>query len=301
MELNNYDKERLKAKYEKFCYDLKIDSDLFDIDANIDSSLTYWENWGIIEDKLNELTPQLITKQLLKKPVEIEVKQHKINFNPLIIDLDKTDSIAILGDRQQGKTNMAFYLLNNYRGVKNVCLYGYPKNFPGFKNLSSWTDLLKLTDSIIFIDEIQRYIKLYDRRANNELLDLMSFLSHQNNTLIFSTQLSQFITKGVEASIQTWLIKKLDIAGLKNGCKAKRLLTQIADARITDKGMALDVNEVIAFDSMQPIGFNGVKTFEFQNVGKDWKTPNKNSEKIPTITATITANNMPTMKKGKIL
>lgn len=201
------------------------------------------------------------------------------------LNLDKTDSVAIVGDRNSGKTNLAFSFMNSYRGRRGKVLYGYPKDFKGYLRIANWEDLLQITDSIIFIDEISKYIKLYDRRANVELMDLLSFLAHQNNTLIFTTQLTQFITKGVEASIQTWCIKQIDIVGLKNGCKVKRILQATAHPRITNKGMALRVDEYIAHDLNMRIGFSGLHTFKDQNIKKDWKT----ATKIPTKTATKSA------------
>lgn len=292
MALTDYDKERLRAKYEQWCYKQGVASDLFDFNAELDSSLEYWEAWGNIEDKLEALKPSIM-QQEAHRPQQA---QQYANDRPLSLNLDRTDSIAILGDRQTGKTNLAFYLLNSYRGIKDIYLYGYPKSFKGFKSLNSWQDILKVTDSIIYIDEIHRYIKLYDRKANTELMELMSFLAHQGNTLIFSTQLSQFITKGVEASIQTWLIKRLDIGSLKNGSRPKRIIKEIADARITDKGMALNPNEVIAYDGLQDIGFSGVHTYTDQGIGKDWKTATKTLLK----TAKETAKNLDKNKGGEM-
>jgi hypothetical protein len=273
-------KDKILNWYEKYCYEHKIDSDLYDIEAKIDSNITAEENINAIEEDLRILAEN---GTLLKEQVKQEKARNLSTKAVFSINLDLTDSVAIVGDRNSGKTNLAFGLLNNYSGTKAKYLYGYPKEIPGFKLISTWSDLLKLTDSVIFIDEIQKYIKLYDRRANAELMELLSFLAQQNNTLIFTTQLSQFITKGVEASIQTWLIKQLDIRGLKNGCKIKRILQETANPRITEKGMAIYLNEYIAYDSTMPIGFNGIHTFGDQGIGKDWKI----ATKIPTKTAKV--------------
>ena len=158
-------------------------------------------------------------------------------------------------------------------------MFGYPVEKEGYTMVSTWEDLLKLTNALILIDEIEMYVKTYDKRANSELLELLSFLSHQNNTLIFTTQLSQFITKSVEASIQTWCIKQIDVESLKNGSKPKRILQQTAHPKITSRGISLKQNEYIAYDPKMPIGFNGIHTFPNQNVKKDWKNPTK----IPTV------------------
>lgn len=278
--LSNGAVEQLRIKYIQWCQVNKFDSDLFDFNSELDMSLTYWEAWNNIEDKLSVLKDN---GNLQKKQITaIKDRELQENKTPAFkIDLDLTDSVAIVGDRNSGKTNLAFSLMNNYKGKRKKYLYGYPKQIKGYLTISTWTDILKISDGVIFIDEIQRYIKLYDRKANIELMELLSFLAHQRNTLIFNTQLSQFITKGVEATIQTWLVKQLDVQSLKNGCKIKRILKETANPKITDKGMALVINEYIAWDNNMPLGFSGIHTFEDQNVGKDWKNPNGTATETP--------------------
>ena len=277
-------RQKINEWYMTYCYKHKIPGDLYDIESKIDDSLTFEENINIIEEELSQLAEDgtLLEEYIKQQKAESErpIEHHNINLN-----LELTDSIAIVGDRNSGKTNLAFYLMNNYKGSRTKYLYGYPKNIKGYHNIRTWGDLLKISDSIIFIDEIQRYIPLYEKKANHEFMELLSFLSHQNNTLIFTTQLSQFITKGVEASIQTWFIKQLDIMGLKNGCKIKRILQETASPQITKRGMNISVNQYIAHDETMPISFNGIHTFSNQGVLKDWKTPTKTAQENVTKTA----------------
>ena len=270
-------KTQIENWYNSYCYKHKIPSDLYDLYSNIDETLTFDENINKIEEDLELLSEN---GTMLK----LQLEQAKSYRNPSIhesnqnINLDLTDSIAIVGDRDSGKTNLAFYLMNNYKGHRIKYLYGYPININGYNTIRTWGNLLKVSDSIIFIDEIQRYIPLYEKKANHEFMELLSFLSHQNNTLIFTTQLSQFITKGVEASIQTWFIKQLDIMSLKNGCKIKRILQETASPQITKRGMNISINQYIAHDDTMPISFNGIHTFKDQGINKDWKTPTKTAQ-----------------------
>jgi hypothetical protein len=127
------------------------------------------------------------------------------------IDLDRVKSVAILGDVNTGKTNLGFYYLNEYKGKRKKYLLGYPKQKEGCISVSSFEDLFKIRDGIIYIDEIHKFIKVYDRKSNYQLMELISLFAHKNNTLIFSTQLTQFVTRGVEAFIDVWAIKKIDI------------------------------------------------------------------------------------------
>ena len=60
--ISDFDKERLRAKYEAFCHKNGFASDIFDFDAELDCSLDFWEAWGNIEDKLESVKSMLIVK-----------------------------------------------------------------------------------------------------------------------------------------------------------------------------------------------------------------------------------------------
>lgn len=202
------------------------------------------------------------------------------------MDLDKVKSVCIIGDIDAGKTNLAFYLLRQYKGARKIYLVGYPKKIDNFASLSNWQDMFKLTNSIIFIDELQKFIKIYDRRANYDLMELISLFKHQNNTLIFTTQLSQFITRGVEAFVDCWVLTRLmDLATLKNGSKPKRVIQSTLHPQCTKWSLNLRNGEYLEFSEMNMIGENGVKKFTDQKIQKDWKNCEEMTRKsIQTIT-----------------
>jgi len=187
------------------------------------------------------------------------------------MDLDEVNSIAIIGNPNTGKTNLAFSLMNKYEGKRKKYLFGYPKKVAGYKTVSTIDDLFQLKDSIIFMDEIQKFIKVYDKKANTQLMELISTFAHKKNTLIFTTQLSQFITRGVEAFIDTWAITRIDMDTLKNGSKPKRLIQRLCDIRKTDWVLDLDVGEYYEHSFKNKIGSNKIKKFKNQDIGKDWR------------------------------
>lgn len=190
-----------------------------------------------------------------------------------MVNLDNIKSLAILGDTDTGKTNLAISHLRNYKGNRKIYLLGYPRKIDKFLSLSTFSDLFRITDSIIFIDELQRFIKVYDRKANVELMELISLFEHQNNTLIFSTQLSQFITKGIEAFIDCWNMTRInDLACLKNGSKPKRVIQNTMHPKCSRWSLSLSNGEYLEFSEKNAVGENGVSMFENQKIGKDWKT-----------------------------
>ena len=184
------------------------------------------------------------------------------------MELDKINTLCILGNRDEGKTNLAFYYLNKYKGNKQKVLYGYPKKIEGFKVVSTFDDLLKVNNSVIFIDEISIYFKFYDKHTSQRFLDFLVLMAHKKNTLIFTAQLTQMITKPIEALIDAWSFKRIDLTTLKYGSKPKRIIQSLADYKKNEWVLDLEKNEYFEYSERNEE--NGIKTFNFQNVGKDW-------------------------------
>src|SRR4030042_992254 len=121
--------------------------------------------------------------------------------------LENNKPIAVLGCCNSGKTNLAVFLARQSNKPKMYTL-GYPTKIDGFINLSSMDDLFQIENCVVFIDEIDRYIKIYDKKSNEQLYELLKFTEHNRIKLIFTTQISQFVTKGVKAFVPCWEIKQ---------------------------------------------------------------------------------------------
>lgn len=192
-----------------------------------------------------------------------------------MVCLDEVKSVAILGDVHTCKTNLAVYFLRKYKkegGKRQIYLVGYPKQIDDFKTISFFNDLFKLTDSIIFIDEIQKYLNIYDRRRVQDFIELISFFAHNNNTLIFTTCLSHFIPKRLEPYLDCLVLTRImDVKGLKNGGKPKRIIENITSSKSTKWSLALLKGEYIEHSELNSSDENGIKTFNDQRIGKDWR------------------------------
>lgn len=187
-------------------------------------------------------------------------------------------TIGIIGDRHTAKTNLLFYLANNYKGRREIVLYGYPKRLINpktdkpYRQIYNVSDLEMTTNSIILVDEMhkQEGFKFYDTRANVAIMDVLSTIAHANNTIIFTTQLTQFLTKAFDGFIDGFLYTKLsDLGQLKNGCKAKRLLKEFSCQRKGTQTLRLDKGEYLQIVEGQQ-DTNGLHTFKNQQIKKDW-------------------------------
>lgn len=152
-------------------------------------------------------------------------------------------------------------------------LFGYPKAVEGFKPVNTLAEVATLKNAIIGCDELSKIVPFYSKRTNDTLLDLLTTIAHNNSTLIFTTSLSQFITKALDGFIDGFCYTRItDMAQLKNGSKAKRRLQDFPHKEVTQWGLNIDVGEYMQIVDGEGVGKNGIKKFPFQNIGKDWRS-----------------------------
>ncbi len=188
------------------------------------------------------------------------------------MDLDKINTLAILGDRNSAKTNLLIYLMKEYKGEKKKYLLGYPKELEGFEHINTLNELSQLTNALVGIDEIQRVTPFYQKRANDILLELLSTMVHNDNTIIFTTCLTQFIVKALDGFIEGFCYTRItDLGSLKNGSKAKRRLLEFRHPKVNNWSLNLANGEYLEVIDNTDFGCNGIKIFPDMNIKKDWK------------------------------
>lgn len=184
--------------------------------------------------------------------------------------LDKIRTLGVLGDRDFGKTSIVFDLLKKYKGNREIILFAYPDTSFKYKQIHTLSELELTTNSIIFMDELQKHIKFYQRSMNDEFLELLSTMAHNNNTLLFTTPMSQFITKALDCFIDGFIYTRIsDLAQLKNGSKAKRLLQAFSCLRISKRTLRLEKGEYLQIVDGQETT-NGVHRFPNLFIKKAW-------------------------------
>lgn len=276
--MKDYENNLIQKHIDKRFSECQMDSQTFDTYAEIDNTLSFQENKQQINDKLNDILPMTNPKtkadcQMPKDEyIELSVQQMKEQEpNKSHLDLDNVRICAVMGDINTGKTNLAIYSIRQYKGKRNIYTLGYPKKIDNFTQLNTKRDILRLTDSIIFIDELSKFYPLQSRHTNFEFIEIERTISHNNNTIIFTTQLTQDLTNQMEAFVDTFLITGIsDLRFLKSGSKAKFSILDCADYRMNGSSLNLKQGEYLQLSNSSEIGEDGIKSFPFQNIGKDW-------------------------------
>jgi hypothetical protein len=170
-----------------------------------------------------------------------------------------------LGQSRSGKTGMAYKILNQYAGPREICVYQHPnpieiekiKNVWGkqFKNVRGLLQLETMNEFIIWIDEPQLHFKNPD-----DLIRFISVVSHHDGTIIFTSNEIRWFAARMEDHIDVWIIKNCYFKTIKRGGVAQDI---IKDYFWDDpKKFRLAVNEYI-FWSMDEDAeqYNGLHTF----------------------------------------
>lgn len=117
---------------------------------------------------------------------------------------------VIIGSRGEGKTALAFKLLELHNNIKKCYIYKYPNPsiLPKFiKNISKIEQLP--LNSVLLIDECSNDFDQYSysKRNNRYLRDLMITARHKNQSFIFVTTTTKFINLNFMYLIDAYFLK----------------------------------------------------------------------------------------------
>lgn len=199
-------------------------------------------------------------------------------------------SLAIVGAPRTGKTALGYDISDNYDIPKYIFLHPKPKEIEklGFKQCYGEYELENLNDCLLWMDEPQLYIELYDRRGNRTLRRILSICAQRNVKIIISTNDTRFITRGLESYIECWCIKDIDFDLIKQGSMIKKIIQK--SSFVSPRGFKLDTNEYI-FYSKNFRQYNGKHTFKEPAYFNETLSKPYRESKLPTKTPTKSEKN----------
>jgi hypothetical protein len=178
------------------------------------------------------------------------------NFERVKPEILKHKVIGIFGNTGSGKTSTAFKILEYFKGETDKKIYVYKHPQPnlievyGFELLNTLELLDELQNCVLFIDEPQLHLPKYETRSNHIFERLMSLCRQRDITLIFSTSDTRYINRSLEAYIDGWFIKDLRFDMVKNGSFIKEVIKR--NSLITPNGFKLRNNQVLYSNRNNP-------------------------------------------------
>jgi hypothetical protein len=142
--------------------------------------------------------------------------------------------VGICGNRNTGKTNNIFFLLNQLRKEKKhkhtkIYAFGLPPSTHAYckklniKLIDGLNQLQGIKDAIIILDEFQ-LLGLNDRRNKELLQSFMGFVYHNNNYVLFCSPTTREYNSIIGGYIEKWLLKAMSISDVVNGSQLKQAL-----------------------------------------------------------------------------
>lgn len=259
MGINESDLNRLYSWYQSYCQTKKFDSDLFDIKAEIDSSLTYLENQNQIKDKLepfiysdHKLTAE--ERKALKSQLKGNIEPTKINVPKNVQEMflkmfNKPKVIGLCSDANQGKSNLIYYMLYSLKqkGTFNLYTYGLRNKIEGAIEVFSVKELEQIRNSIIFIDEFFSLFDLDNRKVKQQIENTLRMLFHNNNVILLSG-LGDNFKKFISSRLDIMIFKATTLSTLINGSAIKNQIMSYKGSEMGSEYLNIPIHEALIYD-----------------------------------------------------
>lgn len=251
--LTDLERKRLEMWYEEKCQQLKIDSDLFDFEAKVDSNITIYENQTIIEQELKRLSEDgtLHKEQLRKQKAEEQLyaqKEQKKQDMKIIDLFDKPKVITLTADVNEGKSMALYHIIDQLKARFEFNLYSYGlKISVGEQKVYSVQEIERITNSIIIIDEFYSLFDLEDRKQRKNIERTLRHINHNNNILVL-VGLPENFKKFISAKTDVCLFKRCTLNDFINGSRIKDICTEYKGDELGSKVLDIPVNKVMVFD-----------------------------------------------------
>lgn len=166
----------------------------------------------------------------------------------------KNRIVAMVGSKNEGKTNNLIALLKDFRNHNKktkVYLYGfdevslaYLKRLGDVFEVSGLEQLQDKEDSLIVCDEVQT-LGLSDRRHKERLNLFIDFIHHSNNWLLLSSPNPREFNSILGSIVEVWVVKSVRLRDLVRGSQIKeRLLGYKGRFRVLE-GVRIPRNEIL--------------------------------------------------------
>lgn len=251
--LSDKEEEKLINDLIKLCRINGVDEKVIDFEHEIDSKLSYSENYDILKEAYNlkdkndmkNYANSINDKYTYEKWNEVK------NDGLTLFENYKPFCVAIIGSRDSGKTAQAHQVCDRIRKTHHLPIYAFRYPMPyllnniGYKNLKELRSLERMNNCILWMDEPQITLPKYDGRGNDKLEELLSICRHRRIVLVVSTADTRWINRALESWVDVWIVKDIDFEMIKQGSRAKYVIKQ--NAILDPSAFKLDKNEYLMY------------------------------------------------------
>ena len=169
-----------------------------------------------------------------------------------IIELFKKPFIgAIIGDINQGKSNLIYHIVNELQTNYDFDLYTYGLKYQLDNAIEIHTldELENIKKGVIFIDEFISLLDMDNRKKKEQIERTLRLLHHSNNIIIFSG-LPENFKKFISAKISVCFYKQITFDDLINKSKVKQDIMKYKGIERGSSILKLNQNQCIIYNGL---------------------------------------------------
>jgi len=167
----------------------------------------------------------------------------------MIKEFENPKVIAIIGNSNEAKSNLVYYLIEELKKKYKFKLvtYGLRKEIKGASKIFSINEIEQIRNSVIFIDEFFTLFDLEDRKKRKQIENTIRLIFHNNNVLVL-VGLCENFKKFISAKINSVFYKKCTFNDFINGSSVKKSILNYQGNERGSEVLNLKKDEVILFN-----------------------------------------------------
>ena len=162
---------------------------------------------------------------------------------------DKPKIIGIIGNVNEAKSNLLYFIINKLREKHNFNIYtfGLRNDIKGASKIFSVQELEDINNSIIILDEFETIIDVNNRKSKRIVESTLRLINHNNNILVLSGVCENY-KKFISSKLDVIIYKKITFDDLINGCRVKNVIMNYSGYERGSSLLNLKKNEALIFN-----------------------------------------------------
>lgn len=238
--------------------ELGEDADLFDTEAHIDNTLTYWEAKNELKEKLKDFREDLEEQMnsLTHGNYEEESKEffnvwsenNPFGVKDLVELFRRPQIVGIIADANSGKSNFLYYLITELKKEYDFNFYSFGlKKDIGDKKIYSVKELEQIKNSFIIVDEFFTLLDL-DNRKQKKLIERTLRLIYHNNNILLLCGLPENYKKFLANKLNIVMFGKCTIGDFINGSSTKYTCLDYKGIELGSSVLELPPSKFVVYD-----------------------------------------------------
>lgn len=171
------------------------------------------------------------------------------NHEKLLELFNSPKLIGVVGDADNGKSNMLYFVIKALRANYNFKLYSYGLrvNIVGEQKIYSVEQLEGIHDSIIIIDEFASLFDIDDRKEKKQIEKTLRLIFHNNNVVLLCG-LPENYKKFIASKLDAVVFKRCALSDFINGSRIKKVAFNYSDYEMGAAVFDIEISKAIVYD-----------------------------------------------------